>query len=299
MERETGLEPAIPNFATISLPDTYRGILERAIAKIFPNAPSAPAYQPTNTTAERVQPDDILDAFDGTAVGRAVDAVLDGVGTSSNLSLRAWGLRVFLRWAQVGGVDLGLIDEVALRERYLPYLRERYAQANAPMSVAHRLLDAIDEIRRIEPGTFPALPTRPQAVRVVKPRRTRGTDPIYALGPSAGLGLAVASVVKDAPSAVQMKVRRYAVGQFLTWCQLTGRNPLDVTFEDIDGAFDAWLRPRLKNWAEVKVHARSLLRQLASVPPPGATDAAEPTPQPVVSPSSLSGPAISDDCAGA
>jgi hypothetical protein len=37
-----------------------------------------------------------------------------------------------------------------------------------------------------------------------------------------------------------------------------------VRFEDIEPQFSDWLRPRLRNWGEVKVHARKLVRTVAA-----------------------------------
>jgi hypothetical protein len=121
------------------------------------------------------------------------------------------------------------------------------------MRAAYRLLRAIDELR----------------AEVLAPRASRatgdaGTHPVRRLDPTSPVGRAAAFVIADAPSRIQRKVRRYALGQFILWCEAEGLELVGLRFEDIEPQFSDWLRPRLKNWGEVKVHARKLVRTIAA-----------------------------------
>lgn len=260
MERETGLEHRYPNFALVSLTEDYQRVLDQVVQELRPSTgevPSVTTTRPTNLLQH-------LERIAGTSLGKAVAMVLDAAKGKADRDRRRWGMKVLLDWSVDSGIDLGILDEVALRETYRLQLLTRYTQANGPMWVAHRLLEAIDAIRAAEPEAFPPLPPRETPHKAEKPRRPRGTDLVHGLAVDSIVARAAHSVVNGAPSPVQKKVRRYALGQLLLWCEETGRAPDQLTFEEIDGSFLPWAKGRVTNWSELGVHARKMVKSIAA-----------------------------------
>ena len=253
MERETGLERPIPNF-DIVLPDHYAELLRRIVP---------PAEHRVGQEREEALPssDLALTDFVHTPLQKAVDRAIASV-QGRRQKVLSWGIKLVVTWSRESSFDLGSTDRRGLREAYRPYILGRYSQAHVQLWAGYRLLDAIDALRTEEPGLFPALPVLPPAASR-PPRRPRGTDAYWDLDSEGNLAATARAVVADAPSRVQVKVRRYAIGKFLTWCRDTGRDPETVTFEEIDQDFLPSIA-YLRNWTEVGVHTRKLVRALAA-----------------------------------
>jgi hypothetical protein len=264
LERETGLEPLIPNFAVVNLTEEHGRLLDDVICRLRPLSPS-PLVAAIPTKDGSLQ--QMLKGLVGTPLGRALDDVLEAATAARDRERRRWGTKILLQWSADNNVDLGSMDEVALRETYRVHLSSKYSQVNVPMWLAHRVLEAIDRIRMSEPGSFPALPSRPITQKAAPPRLPRGTDLVHALDDASPAAAAARALIAGAPSRIQAKVRRYAIGQFLTWCRETEREPDQVTFEEIDGSFTPWARARVKNWTELGVHARKMVRLIAAGDP--------------------------------
>jgi len=213
--------------------------------------------------------DALLRDLAGMPLGLALDKVFSAADGRKNRESLRWGTKLLLVWSRQNDVDLGTLDEVALRAVYRPYLLSRFTQANLPMWAAHRVLEAIEAVRAETPGSFPPLPPRPPRKKDRVPRREYGTDLVRALPDGSATADAARDVIAGASSRVQAKTRRYAIGQFLTWCREADRDPSAITFEDIDGSFLPWARSRVKGWRELGVHARKLVRLIAAPHPEG------------------------------